>query len=182
MDEEDPFELSTVKEERHLAQIKKLLQAHKSPTAIRNHCLLADQNANPIYSIQEVEQICLYLSTKYQLVPPSRASGFVRTSLMLAQAPTVVAGTAEIKDAHASNAFLPVQRQSPVSNGTRQLPLMQQDASIKTRGNVADLTPYSVRAASVGSSSFLPPASDAGIHAGGLLHHYYDLHNGKNDE
>ena len=68
MDEEDPLELGTVKEERHLTQIKKLLQAHKSPTAIRNHCTLADQNANPIYSVQEVEQICLNLTTKYQLV------------------------------------------------------------------------------------------------------------------
>ena len=161
MDEEDPLELGTVKEERHLAQIKKLLQAHKSPTAIRNHCILADQNVNPFCSVQEVEQICLYLSAKYQLVPPSRAGGSVQTSLMSAQAvsATVVTGTAEINEVHASNTFLPVQRQSPVSNGTRQLPLMQQDASIKSLGHVADLTPYSVQAALVGSLSFLPPAS-----------------------
>ena len=159
MDEEDPLELGTVKEESHLAQIKKLLQAHKSPTAIRNHCALADQNANPFYSVQEVEQICLYLSNKYQLVPPSRVSGSVRTSSMLAQAPTVVAGAAASKEAQASNTFLPVQRQSPVSNGTRQFSLVQQDASIKPREDIADLTPYSVRAASAGSLSFLPPAS-----------------------
>ena len=78
---------------------------------------------------------------------------------MLAQAPTVVAGTAETNAAHASKTFLPVQRQSPGSPGTRQLPLGQQDASIKPLGDVADLTPYSIRAASVGSLSFLPQAA-----------------------
>ena len=55
MDAEHPLELGTVREARHLDQIKKLMQAHKSPAAIRNHSALTDNDANPVYSVPEVD-------------------------------------------------------------------------------------------------------------------------------
>ena len=155
MDDEHSLELGTVREARHLEQIKKLMQAQKLPAAIRNHSALADQNANPIYSVSEVEQICQYLSTKYRLFPQPRAGGPIRPRSMLAQAPMVAT---EHTEARVSSAFRPILRQSPVSNGIGQLHLVQHDASNEPLANFADLTPPSSRAASVGSLSFLQPA------------------------
>jgi len=155
-DAEQPFESGKVFDVKHIEKIKELLQAQKSPTAIRNHSALADADANPLYSVQAVEHICLQLASEAQLPATPSITGLPRPSSLLAQAPTVVSSVSRT-----ASAFKPITPRATVSPGVSQVNLVPHNESDELIDEFADITPPGSRAMSVTSQGGLSSCQTA---------------------